>query len=654
MKRNLFALTLRNKLILAFTAILLIPSLAIGWFSYGTAKDQIEERMNATVNENVRVLDQMLTGYVEPIRRDVDFLSQSLSAADPVDLRGKLEKFGKLHPEIDNTFVGTATGEMLLTPKQELPEDFDPRTRPWYEQAMKQNGQIIVTAPYVNATDGKIVVTIAKSAPDHSFVIGVDLNLGALSKQIQMVKIGKDGYVTISGADKTYLIHPKAQPGAPVPTAIALPMYAADSAFFTYEEKGQTMKESVITNTMTGWKLAGTFSVDEINEDAAAILYQTIFVIVICMVVGAALIYFIIRSIVAPIRRLITVSKQISGGDLTVAIDTSHGNNDEISQLGTSFNDMIHSLKTLLTEVNETSHQLAASSEQLSASSDQTSVATQFIAENIQLMAVGAEKQVNSVKLGSSSVDEMSKGVEEIASNAQQVTEVAVQTSHISAEGNEAIQTAVAQMQSIERTFEHLSQVITNLSVQSVEISQMVGMIQEISNQTNLLSLNASIEAARAGEHGRGFAVVAQEVKKLAEQTALSSKGVIEVVQSMQSSTHMAVESMQATSVEVTEGIAVISRAGVLFKQIQGSVLEVESQIKEVTYVSQQISNDGRETVAAIGAISEVVEENAMAAQNVSAAAQQQLASMEEIAASAAFLTKMAEDLQERVDRFKL
>ncbi|WP_308636379.1 methyl-accepting chemotaxis protein [Paenibacillus silvisoli] len=651
--KRFFSLTLRNKLILAFTAILLVPSLAIGWFSYGTAKDQIEQRMNNTVGENVRVLDQMLSGYIEPIRKDVDYLAQSLTAAN-ADMLGNLERFGDIHPEIDTTFVGTAKGEMLLSPLQELPKDFDPRKRPWYEEAMKQTGQIIVTPPYVNATDGKIVVTIAKAAPDRSFVIGVDLNLDALSKQVQMVKIGKRGYVTISGMDQTYLIHPTLKPGTPVPDFIATPMYEADTAAFEYEDNGQAMKESVITNGLTGWKLAGTFSVDEINEDAAAILYETVLVIVICMVIGAAMIFFIIRSIVKPVRRLIAVSQRVSGGDLTVSIDNSYGNNDEIAQLGASFNEMILSLKTLLTEVNETSHQLAASSEQLSASSDQTSVATQFIAENIQQMAIGADKQVSSVQIGSDSVGGMSKGIEEIAANAQQVSDMAVQTSHISAEGGDAIQTAVAQMQSIERTFEQLAGVINGLSVQSAEIGQMIGMIQAISTQTNLLSLNASIEAARAGEHGKGFAIVAQEVKKLAEQTAHSSKGVIEVVQSMQDGTQQAVQSMQATSAEVTAGISVISRAGVLFKQIQGSVLEVESQIKEVTQVSQQISADGRETVAAIGTISEVVEQNAMATQNVSAAAQQQLASMEKIAASAAFLTRMAEDLQLRVDRFKL
>ncbi|AZN38271.1 methyl-accepting chemotaxis protein [Paenibacillus albus] len=659
MKRNLFTLTLRNKLIIAFTVILLVPSLTIGWFSYQTAKSQIESRMNMTVTENVRVLDEMLTGYIQPITTDVDYLSQTfkLDAGQPTaaaDLQTLIAAFQKVHTQVDTAYLGTSKGEMLLSPQQELPADFDPRTRPWYESAMKANGQIVITEPYINATDGKVVVTIAKSTPNGAGVVGVDLNLEALSTQIESVKIGKEGYASIADNSKTFLIHPHQQPGTKVPDEIAGPMYAEQTAFFTFDEKSSKMRESVTTNKLTGWKLAGTFSVNEIDKDASKILNQTMLVVVICLLVGTALIYIIIRAIVRPIRALIHVSEQVSNGDLTVSLDVSGAKKDEITKLSTSFNTMIVSLKTLLAEVNETSHQLAASSEQLSASSDQTSMATQFIAENIQQMASGSEKQVESVRIGSTSVGEMSRGVEEIAANAQLVTEVAVQTSHISAEGNAAIETAITQMQSIERTFEELSQVITGLTQQSAEIGQMVNMIQDISTQTNLLSLNASIEAARAGEHGRGFAVVAQEVKKLAEQTAVSSKSVIELVESMQGGTERAVHSMNATSVEVTAGIAVISRAGALFKQIQGSVLEVEAQIKEVSQVSQRISSDGHETVTAINSISGIAQESALATQNVSAAAQQQLASMEEIAASAAFLTKMAEDLQLRVERFKL
>lgn len=659
MKRNLFALTLRNKLIIAFTVILLVPSLTIGWFSYQTAKAQIEKRMNMTVNENVRVSDEMLSSYIESITTDIDFLSRTLklNANQPTsvaELLPQMDVFQKVHAQVETAYVGTSKGEMLLSPQQELPKDFDPRTRPWYETAMQSDGKVVITAPYINATDGKIVVTIAKSIPNGAGVVGVDLNLEALSKQIESIKIGKDGYVSIADTTKKFLIHPHSQPGAAVPDDIAAQMYGAQKASFTFEEKGITMREVVTTNKLTGWKLAGTFSVNEIDKDASTILNQTLLVVLVCLVIGAALIYIIIRAIVQPIRALIKVSEQVSEGDLTVSLDVSGAQKDEITKLSKSFNAMIVSLKSLLTEVNETSHQLAASSEQLSASSDQTSVATQFIAENIQQMAIGSETQVESVKVGSASVGEMSRGVEEIAANAQSVTDVAVQTSHISAEGNSAIETAITQMQSIERTFEELSQVITDLTQQSAEISQMVNLIQDISTQTNLLSLNASIEAARAGEHGRGFAVVAQEVKKLAEQAAASSKSVIELVQSMQGGTERAVESMNATSVEVTAGIAVISRAGALFKQIQGSVLAVEAQLKEVSQVSQQISNDGHETVNAINTISGVVQETALATQNVSAAAQQQLASMEEIAASAAFLTKMAEDLQQRVERFKL
>ncbi|WP_171690117.1 methyl-accepting chemotaxis protein [Paenibacillus germinis] len=652
-----FRMSLQSKLVISFAAILLIPCLTLGWFAYETSKDKAEQQIMEATTENVKSLNKLIGEYIEPIQKDVDYLAESLpnklnSTSGEPTVKSLIAKFQAVHPELDSTYVGTSEGIMILNPEAALPEGFDPRKRPWYENALKNKGKTIITDPYVNATNGEIVITLARMMSDGSKVIGVDLNMTEFAKEVLKVKIGENGYMSIVDKSKTYLVHPTAKAGSPVPVNISQPMFAAEEATFQFQQNEQTMRSVFVTNSLTGWKLTGTISLQEITEEASSILKNTLYIVLIAMIIGAVLIYFIIRSIIVPVKSLIAVSQQVSEGNLCVRVKETRSK-DEISELGHTFNKMIDSLKLVLMEVSEKSSMLAASSEQLTASAEQTSNATHYIAENIGQMAEGAEKQVGTVKQGARIVDEMSKEVLEIASSAQAVSDKAAQATHISMEGNVTIQTAVTQMNSIKGTVESLSHVIQNLMKQSNQIEGIVSLIGDISSQTNLLSLNATIEAARAGEHGRGFQVVAKEVKKLSEQTARSSNQIIDMIQIIQTESQQAVKSMDETYTEVTGGITIMNRAGELFRLIQHSVVELEAQIQTVSASSQQLSSGAEQTIMAMDTIFNVVEKSASATHNVSAAAQVQLASMEEIAASSESLSKMAIELQEINEKFK-
>lgn len=658
-KGSAFRMSLKRKLILSFTAILLFPCLTIGWFSYQNSKEKVDQHIMVAAQENVNYFNRLINDYMEPIRRDVDYLAQSLpnklesSNHTETTVKSLIAKFQSLHSELDATYVGTSDGKMVLNPEVAMPDGYDPRKRPWYENAIKAKGLTIMTDPYVNATNGEIVVTFARANEDGSKVIAVDLNMTKFAAEVMKVKIGKHGYLSIIDKSNAYLVHPSLKPGTPVPVELVSFIGEDQRVTFSSKQEDQAMRSVVEKNDLTGWRVMGTLSLQEINDEAAVVLRTTLYVILVAMIIGVAIIYFIIRSIIVPVRKLIQVSQQISEGDLTVQVVETLAT-DEIAQLGRSFNKMIHSLRTILMEVSETSSLLAASSEELTASSEQTSNATQFIAENIEQMAEGAEVQVGSVKMGSRIVIEMSKDVRGIAARSQAVSEKAVQATRISKEGNRTIQTAVSQMNSIQGTVENLSLVIKNLTSQSNEIGNIVSLISKISAQTNLLSLNASIEAARAGEHGRGFSVVAQEVKKLSEQTADSSKQITSMIKTIQTETQQAVVSMDETFSEVTGGIQIMNKAGELFSQIQLSIEDVEKQIQEVSIASKQVLNGVDQAAQAMGTISDIVEESALATHNVSSAVEEQLASMEEIAASSEALSKMAIELQEMNEKFKM
>lgn len=654
----------KSKMILAFAVILLIPSLSIGWVSYTTAKSKVNDQMKQAASEYVNMLNRTIDQNITAIMKDVDFLSQDIAtgsagsqkSGEVSKVQEKLDRYMQLHPELELAYVGTDKGEVLYSPSStKLPSGYDPRERPWFKKAMENKEKVIITEAYISSTTNNVVATIAKVTSDGHGVVAVLLNLKSLSDVVGGVKIGNQGYVYISDANRAYLFHPTQKTGAkPSASPTVERLFSSDSGEQEYINTldGKAKVMVFATNKVTGWKLAGTWYKDEVTQEAATIFKKTVLVIVIALLAGTVIVFVLVRAISTPLLKLTDMSRKISEGDLRFSVDIK--SKDEFGELGASFNRMVDSLKSILVEVSESSNQLAASSEQLSASAEQTSKATEHIASAAQEMADGANQQVHQVEESTQTIQEVSTKIQQIAANSKNVAETTTKAAEKSSEGGKAIQTAAGQMGSISGSVDGLAQVITHLANTSLEISQITEAITQIAQQTNLLSLNAAIEAARAGEHGRGFAVVAGEVKKLAEQSSQSAEHISRLIHAIQSEIEKAQESMQSATKEVSVGMEVVQTAGSLFAEIECFVNDVNTQVREVSVASQQISEGTKQVVLAIEGIAGVAQTAASGTENVSAASEEQLASMQEISSSSAALTHMAGELQGLVEKFKL
>ncbi|MFC4769330.1 methyl-accepting chemotaxis protein [Effusibacillus consociatus] len=391
----------------------------------------------------------------------------------------------------------------------------------------------------------------------------------------------------------------------------------------------------------------------ESDINAAFATRILISIIIFAGVMAIALGLLFSRMIATPLVKVVDIANRVSEGDLRVERLPNHSQ-DEVGQLASAVDGMVENLCSLIRQVKQTAELVAASSEELSATSEQTSKATEQIASSIQEVAAGSEIQVRSVEEISKEVAEMSSGVGQIASTAQHVSHAAIRAAEVALNGNRAIQTTVKQMNSINKTVNELSTSVKGLGARSQEIGQIVEVITAIAEQTNLLALNAAIEAARAGEQGRGFAVVADEVRKLAEQSAVSAQQIAQLISGIQEETIKAVHSMESGLEEVAAGINMVNAAGESFALIKQSVDDVTTQIQEVSAASQQVSAGTQQVVNSIDQIAGIAETAASGTQTVSAAIEEQTASMEEIAASASSLSKMAEELQMAVGKFKI
>lgn len=652
---------IRRNMILTFLLVLIVPSCAIGMITYRDAKGTVEDEILRSATQSVDTADGIINQTIQSKFHDLAYFSGKMKSADiDKETAGQegaavhtLKQYLGLHPETVEVFIGTARGGLLKASEEKLPPDYDPRQSGWYQQAMEASGRPIITAPYASQAGSLIVVTIAQMLPDGEGVVGIDLNLHSIRSLVE-VKVGKEGYTMVLDQAHNYLFHPEYEAGtdALAQEAWISKLYEQPEGKFRYNHDGMEKQLNYITNELTGWKIAGTMYAKEVSDSVNGIRQTMLVVLSVSLAAALVLAAWNVRSVIGPIRRMRQATEVISEGDLTIRMNGFK--RDEIGELADHFQQMVKSLRDMVHGVQTMTENVSASSEQLSASALQNTSAVEHVTSSIQEVAAGSERQLNAAEDILQRILQVSRHAADIADVLEKVTAVMNQTEELAQEGNKTVITAAATMQDIDHAMNDLNGVIHQLSERTEEIGGIASAITDIAKQTSLLSLNASIEAARAGEQGKGFAVVAAEIRKLAQRSESSADYITGLIAGILAEVERTIEVTEAARQKVSDGVDAADLTGRSFSRIKKAVHSASGQVRTTSKAAKELAQDTVSTKRSVEEIRGVSEQTSSQTQTISAASQEQLASMEEVTASAADLSRLAEELQEMVKRFRI
>jgi methyl-accepting chemotaxis protein len=342
---------------------------------------------------------------------------------------------------------------------------------------------------------------------------------------------------------------------------------------------------------------------------------------------ATGLFIFILRVMFGkPIKNLIERVKDIAqgDGDLTQRIDVK--SKDEIGQLGGYVNLFIQKIHDVISEVSGATREVASAATEIASSSEQ--------------IAAGMNEQSAQVTQISAAIEEMSASVVEVARKSGEAANNAQESGKVAAEGGKVVNETIAGMNAISDAVTSSAASVSELGKRGEQIGQIIEVINDIADQTNLLALNAAIEAARAGEHGRGFAVVADEVRKLADRTTKATEEIAQSIQAIQNETSLAVERMNAGTEQVKVGVDKATQAGQSLEKIVAGAQEVASMIQSIAAAAEEQS-----------ATSEEVSRNV---ESISAVTKQTSEGTNQAASAAVQLSEKAEQLLRLVGTFKV
>nr|WP_024679665.1 methyl-accepting chemotaxis protein [Pseudomonas syringae] len=543
------------------------------------------QSLKSSVKSELQQLGTLTTQNIQTWLESRIQLLQSMSQQVAVDGKElpQLQRAIGLPTYSDNfqlSYFGSTEGVMFSVPAGNRPTDYDPRARGWYKAAQNAPGTI-VTEPYIAASSGKLVMTIAtpvKIQNQLAGVAGADISLDSVSKIINSLNFDGHGYAFLVSAEGKILVHPDSKLVLKNINE-AYPVNTPKIATGVTEIDSGKQPEIISFTPVQGVATANWYVALVLEQDSAyamltefrtsAITAMVVVVMVIILLLG-----LLIRVLMQPLHQMGRAMRDIADGegDLTKRLAiTSH---DEFGALAESFNHFVERIHTSIREVASTAAQLGE-------------VATRVVKVSNASMS-NSDQQANRTESVAAAINELGAAAQEIAQNAARTSQQSSDASGLASDGQGVVQQTIKAMNELSGKISESCVNIESLNGKTANIGQILEVITSISQQTNLLALNAAIEAARAGEAGRGFAVVADEVRNLAHRTQDSAQQVQKMIEELQVGAREAVVNMTESQRQSEDSVGIANLAGERLGSVTRRIEEINGMNQSVAAATEE------------------------------------------------------------------
>ncbi|HDX8345884.1 MULTISPECIES: methyl-accepting chemotaxis protein [Aeromonas] len=628
-------LSLRGKLLATSLGVVLLMASLLGIVAFHTLKSRTMSAIQSEAVNYGHAYSVAIGDWMADRKNTVHALVNLIADNPQAELVPHLKQ-AYTSGGFGLTYFGSTQGVMTRQDPSLNTGNYDPRERPWYQDAVKA-GQLIVTAPYVSVTMQKLVVTLSEPVRHQGELVGAvgaNLALDKLIDEVLAMQVQGDGYAMLLDSSGLIVGHPNKE--------LALKQIgelSPDLSAATFQQWGRENNElhaatldgrdvllAVQPVAGTDWLLAMVMYRDVLEAPLATLLWQLVGLTLVLMLVFSALLTAMFKYLFADLGRVAGALHDIAHGegDLTVHINTR--SKDEVGQLAESFNQFVARLHGIVSRLRDVTVELAAQSRAQAAGA--------------QSRSQRVRQQQDEIVMVATAVTEMASATQEIAGNAEFAATTSGDAVKLAVSGQSQVGQSQRSITGLADEVADASQIIVELDAHAQKISGILATISGIAEQTNLLALNAAIEAARAGEQGRGFAVVADEVRVLSRRTHDSTDEIQQMIETLQQTTRRAVGGMETsrqlagTSVEDAESA-------------NQSLARINEAIGSISDMATQIAAAAEEQTSVTSEISRNTENIRHVSQELAEQANQE-------AAQAAELKGLTERLEQEIGRFRL
>ncbi|MBD8071064.1 methyl-accepting chemotaxis protein [Bacillus sp. PS06] len=645
------------KLFVLFFISIVVCVVAVGLFSYTNSKKVIESKVSEgsqqTITQTAEKLNIVFDDYVKrtvSLIVDQDLMKFPVTASSSDNEFDRLTAIKSAEDRLKSyLYVNKEIASISIIPidkdKEEISTEIavpdEIRNSKWFEDSIALDG----TPRWIESNQEGILgngeptfglsrlVKLANG--NYQFVLLMEIKLSQLGEYLESAQLGQAGYTMVINEENQVI-------------------YSPDSELIGTEHIIDDAEMIKVSNQIGefNWDVAGAFPKSELADETNSIRILTILMALAAALIAVVIGFVVVKMIGKPITQLSSLMLEGIRGNLTVR--SSIKSKDEIGQLAQNFNDMMDQITHLVNQVNEATEEVLSTATELTKASQHTAEAAREVATATEEIALGASTLASEAEKGTYITTTISDQMKKVIQTNESLGSTANEVNMVSEQGTVYMNELISKTNSTEQMNLAILNKVDELKESTKSIRKILDLLNNMTKQTNILSLNAAIEAARAGEAGRGFMVVADEIRKLADQSSQSIKIVGEITDGIQQDIDETVDVLSTAYPLFQEQVTAVKESNTIFLSVKEEMFSFLDELGIVSRSIYELENSQSTLSSAMENVNAVAEESSATSEEVASLSVQQLSIGENLIDLSTKLEKVSQELTSSLQKFKL